>query len=87
MRGPGLPWINPKDEIEADALAVENRFKSRHQIIRERGGNPAIIDEEIKADEMKPEAQNATEQTTGQAAQGQDSGNGQAGNDQKTQAA
>ena len=52
MRGPGMPWIDPKKEIEADAMAVQSHFKSRHQVIRERGGDPAIVDEQIKADPM-----------------------------------
>lgn len=57
VNGPGMPWIDPKKEIEADALAVENGFKSRHQVIRDRGGDPQAVDEQIKADEfVKKEA-------------------------------
>ena len=54
MRGPGLPWIDPKKEVEADALMVNNGFASRHGIIRKRGGDPAMIDKQIEADEFIP---------------------------------
>ena len=47
IRGVGMPWIDPKKEVEADALAVTNRFKSRAQVIRERGGDPAKVNEQI----------------------------------------
>lgn len=48
--GAGMPWIDPKKEIEADALAVENGFKSRTQVIRERGGDPRLVDQQNEAD-------------------------------------
>jgi lambda family phage portal protein len=48
MRPPGIPWIDPLKEIQADALAVEQRFRSRTQIIRDRGGDPDVIEEQIK---------------------------------------
>ncbi len=47
-RGQGMPWIDPKKESEADELAVQNRFKSRHQVIRDRGGDPAMVDQQIQ---------------------------------------
>jgi lambda family phage portal protein len=50
IRGPGIPWIDPKKEAEADGIAVENGFKSRHQVIRERGGDPRLVDQELAAD-------------------------------------
>lgn len=40
FRGPGLPWIDPLKEIKAEELAVQAGFKSRTQVIRERGVNP-----------------------------------------------
>lgn len=59
---PAMPWIDPKKEIEADQLAVESRFKSRAQIIRERGGDPEAVrkqllleQEQDKADGVQPE--------------------------------
>lgn len=56
---PAMPWIDPKKEIEADALAVEKGFKSRSQVIRERGGDPSVVDKEIQmeaeaAEKLKP---------------------------------
>ncbi len=49
--GPGMPWISPREEGEADALAVEKGFKSRHQVIRERGGDPMQVDAEREQDD------------------------------------
>lgn len=54
--GPGMPWINPKDEINADSKAVSAGFKSRHQVIRERGGDPVQVDMERESDESAPKA-------------------------------
>lgn len=56
MRSPGMPWIDPKKEVEADVAAVENRFKSRTQIIRERGGDPDVVEEQIKQERERDEA-------------------------------
>ena len=56
MRSPGMPWIDPKKEVEADAAAVENRFKSRTQIIRERGGDPDVVEEQIKQERERDKA-------------------------------
>ena len=54
MRAPGLPWVDPKKEVEADGLAVEKGFKSRPQVIRERGGDPAAVDKERENDKAAP---------------------------------
>lgn len=54
IRAPGMPWIDPKKEVEADALAVEKGFKSRPQVIRERGGDPAAVDKERENDKAAP---------------------------------
>ena len=59
IRGPGVPWIDPKKEIEADVLAVENGFKSRQQVIRDRGGDPRLVDKELAADDFEPKQQAA----------------------------
>ena len=56
MRSPGMPWIDPKKEVDADVAAVESRFKSRTQIIRERGGDPDVVEEQIKAERERDEA-------------------------------
>lgn len=47
VHGGGMPWIDPYREMQADALAIAERVKSRHQVIRERNGNPRQVDEEI----------------------------------------
>ncbi|MGB5583307.1 MAG: phage portal protein, partial [Gammaproteobacteria bacterium] len=49
-RAPGMPWIDPKKEMEADSVAVVNGFKSRQMVIRERGYDPELVDQQIQAD-------------------------------------
>lgn len=56
MVGPAMPWIDPMKEVEASAKAVEVGFKSRHMVIRENQYDPAIVDEQIKADAPMREA-------------------------------
>lgn len=41
--GPGMPWIDPMKEVQADALAVENGFVTREQVIINRGGDPRQV--------------------------------------------
>ena len=50
MRGPGIDWIDPKKESEADVNNIDNGLKSRHQVIREHGGDPRQVDRELAAD-------------------------------------
>lgn len=52
FRGPVLPWIDPKNEVEAQLLQMNAKLKSRQQIIRERGGDPNQVDKEIEADKF-----------------------------------
>jgi len=44
-------------EVRADEVAVAAGFKSRSQVIRERGGNPLMVGEQIAAEQpfAKPE--------------------------------
>jgi len=42
-RGPIMPWIDPLKEVKADVEAVNAGFKSRSQVIRERGGDPITV--------------------------------------------
>jgi len=60
MRGPSVDWIDPKKESEAAVIDVDNGFKSRHQVIRERNGNPRLVDTELAADDFEP-VQQATQ--------------------------
>lgn len=53
FRPPSLPWIDPKKEIEAYREAVSARFRSRQQVIRDMGGDPAEVDRQIEADPYK----------------------------------
>lgn len=57
FQGPTMPWIDPKKEGEAEMIAVGAGFKSRAQVIRERGGNPQDVFEQIKQErEQEKEA-------------------------------
>lgn len=55
FQGPTMPWIDPKKEGEAEQLAVSAGFKSRSQVIRERGGNPQDVFEQIKQERAQEE--------------------------------
>ena len=63
IRGVLLPWIDPKKEIEADVIAINNGLKARTNVIRERGGDPVKTDKLIEADDFVP-VQAAPETTT-----------------------
>jgi lambda family phage portal protein len=52
IRPPNMPWIDPLKEIKADQLMVEAGFRSRHQVIRDLGDNPATVDAQLKADPL-----------------------------------
>jgi lambda family phage portal protein len=52
IRPPQIPWIDPKKEIEAFAMMVENGFRSRHQVIRDLGSDPATVDAQLQADTL-----------------------------------
>jgi capsid protein len=43
-------WMDPSKDVKADADAVENLFKSRGQVIRERGRNPRDVYREFAED-------------------------------------
>jgi len=64
MRGPSVDWIDPKKESEAAVIDVNNGFKSRHQVIRERNGNPRLVDTELAADEFEPKESAAKQDIT-----------------------
>lgn len=53
--GSGVPYIDPRREVEADEIRVAAGFSSRHQVVLERGGNPEdtfrLIEEETERDE------------------------------------
>jgi len=51
---PPESWIDPKKEVEADIASVENGFKTKAQIIRERTGrDPAIVNEQVKTERIE----------------------------------
>ncbi|MDJ0513070.1 MAG: phage portal protein [Methyloceanibacter sp.] len=56
MRSPGMPWIDPLKETQANVLAIENRLTSRTQVIRNHGEDPDVIREQIKQESEKDRA-------------------------------
>ncbi len=48
---PPMPWINPVDEADANALMRDRGWKSDSEIVRERGQNPEEVRLQIKRDE------------------------------------
>lgn len=56
FRGPSIPWIDPLKEIKAEEKAVQAGFKSRSQVIRERGSNPNTVNEQIKSERQNEHA-------------------------------
>ncbi|MGZ4954133.1 MAG: phage portal protein [Methylobacter sp.] len=53
FRGPGLPWIDPAKEVKAELAAVQAGFKSKTQVIRERGTNPQDVRDQIASEREK----------------------------------
>ena len=47
---PAWPSLNPYDEARADEICINNRVRSRQEIIAARGRDPAEVDAEIEAD-------------------------------------
>lgn len=45
-----IPWIDMLKEVQAEVAAVQAGFKSRHQVIRERGGDPRAVDQARERD-------------------------------------
>lgn len=52
IRPPNIPWIDPLKEIKAFQMMVEGGFRSRHQIIRDLGSDPATVDAQLEADPL-----------------------------------
>lgn len=53
FQGPNMPWIDPQKEVTAEEKSVQAGFKSRSQVIRERGGNPQDVFEQIKQERVQ----------------------------------
>lgn len=57
FQGPVMPWIDPQKEANAEEKMVQAGFKSRAQVIRERGNNPQDVFKQIKQErEQETEA-------------------------------
>jgi lambda family phage portal protein len=47
---PKWDWIDPLKDLEPEQLAVENHFKARSDVIKAMGGDPTVVDNQIKRD-------------------------------------
>lgn len=47
---PGWPWVDPRNDIQADVLAIEAGLKSREEVIATRGRDIDDVDEERARD-------------------------------------
>jgi lambda family phage portal protein len=50
---PAQDWIDPTKDVQAEELAVANGFKSRRQVVTERGYDIEQLDAEIAADRAR----------------------------------
>ena len=53
FQGRRWPWVDPASDMQADALAIENKLMSRAEIIRERGREPEEVWAELEAEEKR----------------------------------
>jgi lambda family phage portal protein len=56
---PAFDWIDPLKDAQAEALQVASGFKSRRQVILERGQDPDTVDKEIASDTFVGQQPNA----------------------------
>jgi lambda family phage portal protein len=68
IRPPNMPWIDPLKEIKAYQAMVEGGFRSRHQVIRDLGSDPATVDAQLEADplDIRPLPEEPNTLTAGQ---------------------
>ncbi len=64
FHGPGMIWIDPLKEAQADSERIANKTMARKQIIRDRGGNPAEVDRMIESDKLADHAPAPTQEST-----------------------
>lgn len=50
---PAFAWVDPKKDREAEAIAVQNGFKSRSAVIEAEGNDPEEVDAQIAADRAR----------------------------------
>lgn len=68
---PVLPWIDPEKEAKAYAVLLENDLESRHAVIRLRGRNPAVVDQQIEDDPLRQKREEQAEAIANQQQQPQ----------------
>ncbi|MBW2342514.1 MAG: phage portal protein [Deltaproteobacteria bacterium] len=49
----GWPWVDPLKDVQAEKDAVRSGFKSRSQVVGERGHDSEVVDEEISRDNKR----------------------------------
>ncbi|MBL8908032.1 MAG: phage portal protein, partial [Rhizobiales bacterium] len=66
---PAWPWVDPKSDIEAAVLAMQNNLRSRADIVAESGYDVEELDREIAADRQRAERLGIAPQPAAQPAQ------------------
>ncbi|MDD9745520.1 MULTISPECIES: phage portal protein [Marinovum] len=56
---PGWQWVDPKNEVEADARAIETGLKSREEVVAGRGRDIDDLNEEIARDALRRDGSTA----------------------------
>ncbi len=50
VRGPAMPWIDPTKELDYRVGTITSGLAARRQVIRDMGGDPETVDEQIAQD-------------------------------------
>jgi lambda family phage portal protein len=50
---PKWAWVDPLKDVQAEAVAVDNGFKARSQVIEAQGDDPLEVDHKIAADQSR----------------------------------
>lgn len=65
VAGPGVPWIDPLKEAQADVLLLEHRLASRAQILRKRGVDPVQLAMQLEVEDAEPAPSRRPQPTNG----------------------
>jgi len=65
VAGPGVAWIDPLKEAQADVLLINERLASRKQILRKRGTDPLQLAIQLEAEAAEDPDDDATRPSEG----------------------
>lgn len=79
VNGPGIPHVDPKNEVEADLLEIAAELNSKTAVMRKRGRDPLKVKAQIEAEHDDEDASEGEEPAD--PIQGGDSGEGESGDE------